>query len=114
MLRVLALLGLIVVVALPHRALAKVLRGGKTVAAGLSQRSQAPSAPASRGPGEPVEVDDEGGDADSDADPVNVGAVLAAMLSPKQPRVAVERPSGTSAGVLWSLATQECGPPSLG
>ena len=110
MLRIFAWVGLIVLLALPQRTVVKALRGARNAPARVSQQGD-PSAPLQRGATEPIEVDDDRDDLDGDGDPINVSAVLAAQLSPAVPDCAVAMPTGTRDGVLWSLATQECGPP---
>jgi len=108
MLRVVAWVALSVLLALPQGTMVKAVRAQSL--AGVSQRTSDGSAPVQRGAAEPVELGDDGDDGDDD-DAVSAGAVLAAQLAPETPRSAVARPTSTRAGVLWSLAIQECGPP---
>lgn len=110
MFRVTAWLSLIVLVTLPQGAEAKPLCPGEAPAR-VTRQPANPCAPVQSCGVEPVELGDDGEGIDGDGDAENAGAVQAARLAPAAPRSEVLRAKSPHAGVLWSLAIQECGPP---
>ncbi len=109
MLRLFAWVSLVVLVALPQQTVIKALRAAAT-SARVSQQA-ADSLMQQRGGAEPVEVGDDGDDVDGDDATESPSAGVAARLAPSLPRSAAQRAKSPRAGVLWSLAIQECGPP---